>query len=306
MRLFRLTSRNQDTAFFDATFNDQVEIAPFSQVALQSASVKVINNEIIINNSNNNVEFQIRDQLKRNFTLSPNQVYNTNFEALYADIAYNINGACARDNDDPTNKILGIEWNVAQNNESKTVIGYKIGKPQSYKDDWTTNELVVGGSSTDTTMINGVAGGASSTTNVSNCRIPRSIARGNGYFRARLNGLADNGSGNRLDNGIIVALTNNLDAPQTAIGNGDITIGIHATIDAGGDPQFFTIQDGVFTEVPKATIAPIFSADGSDNANNSVMEVTINGSNIEVNVYNNNATTPTTLLPYLMVAVLIH
>lgn len=302
MRLFRLTSRNADTPFFDATFNDQIEIPPFSQVALQSASVKIIPNELIITEANNNVEFQIRDDIKRNFTLSSNQVYNTNFAKLYVDLAEKINGACARNftgpTADPTNKILGIEWNVAQNNNNNTVIGYKIGRASSHKDDWQTNELVVGGSTTQTTMINGVDGGASSATNVSNCLIKRSIARGNGYFRARINGIADNGSGNPLDNGMIIGLTRNLDADQTNIQNTDITIGLHASIDANGDPKFYTINGGVFTEVV-GTI-PIFSADGSSNANNSVMEATINGSNLEINVYNNNASSPTTLLtiPY--------
>ena len=39
MKIVRLTENNGQTAFFDNTFNDEIELPPFSEVALSSVSI---------------------------------------------------------------------------------------------------------------------------------------------------------------------------------------------------------------------------------------------------------------------------
>ena len=101
---------------------------------------------------------------------------------------------------------------------------------------------------------------------------------------------------------MIIGLTKNGDLDQSNFLDSDITFGIFITFKGGAgadqdDPVFYTIQDGVFTI--NNSVAPVVSIAGND-PNNSIMECKINGSNLELNVYNNNSDTPNQLLsvPY--------
>jgi len=42
MKIVRLTENNGRTAFFDNIFNDEIELPPFSEVAMASMSINTI------------------------------------------------------------------------------------------------------------------------------------------------------------------------------------------------------------------------------------------------------------------------
>jgi len=305
MRLFRLTSRQQTTALFDSSFNDQIVINPNSQISLQSVSLKVIPNEVIIEGDNNRIDFSINDGVvDRSCFLTPQQSYNTNFEALFLDMMKSLNGVCdGRRASDGSNKIIGIEWNVKLDSDSKVLVGYKLGKNGNYKSLWKPTSLMSLTGSVAGDIVFKTNGIASDLTNQSNAILPQSISRGNGYIRGRIRDLVYNSSENHLNNGLIIGLTKNSDLNQDSFLDSDITFGIFITFKGGvgadqDDPVFYTIQDGVFTI--NNSVAPVVSIAGND-PNNSIMECKINGSNLELNIYNNNSDTANQLLsvPYI-------
>ena len=55
MKIVRLTEDNGQTAFFDNTFNDEIELPPFSEVALSSVSINANQSFIEITASDSTV-----------------------------------------------------------------------------------------------------------------------------------------------------------------------------------------------------------------------------------------------------------
>ena len=55
MKIVRLTENNGATAYFDNIFNDEIELPPFSEVALASLSINTNPSVIIVNSSNNKI-----------------------------------------------------------------------------------------------------------------------------------------------------------------------------------------------------------------------------------------------------------
>ena len=289
MKLFRLTSR-AETAFFDSDFNTQVEIPPNSQIALQSCSVAIVKPSIVVDSQNNGIEFQIADGVSRTFTLTIDQLYNTNIIDLYVDMVLGFNQACAFNTTDTTNKILGIEWAVGQDSKKKTSIGYKNSVYGSYPNDWSFS--VAPDECKYTTTNNGtfgrVTGGLNDDEPDCNCLFPSFLSRGNGYFRTRVGTFNDNGTTD--SNGMIMGLYNNFDLTNTTVQERDIQLGIECSFDGGGQRQYIVYVNGVATV---NALTPVYL--GDNNAGNDHLEIAIDGATAKINVYQNGSATPTNL-----------
>ena len=64
MKIVRLTENNAQTAFFDNKFNDEIELPPFSEVALSSVSINTNPNLLEINFQSNEIPWGIDDRTK--------------------------------------------------------------------------------------------------------------------------------------------------------------------------------------------------------------------------------------------------
>tara|TARA_R110001592_G_scaffold62270_2_gene190447 strand:+ start:572 stop:871 length:300 start_codon:yes stop_codon:yes gene_type:complete len=83
MKIVRLTENNGKTAYFDNTFNDEINLPPFSEVALASLSVNVNPSSIVISGANNKI---YEGATIGTVTLTP-ETYNLD---TYDDLLYDI------------------------------------------------------------------------------------------------------------------------------------------------------------------------------------------------------------------------
>tara|TARA_Y100000004_G_scaffold139039_1_gene157799 strand:- start:2563 stop:4065 length:1503 start_codon:yes stop_codon:yes gene_type:complete len=284
MKLVRLTSR-EPTAFFDASFNDEIIIPANSQIALQSATVNVTASEIIIDGQNGEITVQIADGISRTINLDPN-IYNTNIAELYSDIQNKLNDAMNYVSTEPSNKVLGIEWSAKEDKNRETTIEYKIGQFGEYQAQWSYNTTYVQRQNVAGRGFWGqVATRPVQTANESNMVFPSFISRGNGFIRCRTGTLEENGSGDEDEQGYLLALT---DAGITSsnepyLTQAQITFGLRVIMNAG--VRFY--EPIINGNTNPAVTMDSYTANA---ATNEFQEITINGSTVEINIYRTDGT----------------
>ena len=284
MKLVRLTSR-EETAFFDSSFNDEIIIPANSQIALQSATVNVTASEIIIDPQNGEITVQIADGISRTVTLDSN-IYNTNIDQLYTDIQNKLNDAMNYDSSEPSNKVLGIEWRAKEDSNRETTIEYKIGQYGEYQAQWSYNVSYVNRNNIAGRGFWGqVATRPAQTANESNMTFPSFIARGNGFIRCRTGTLNENGSGVEDEQGYLIALTSSgkTSSNEPYLTQAEITYGIRVIMNAG--QRFY---EPIIHGVANPTVS--MNTYSENGATNEFQEITINGSNVELNIYRTDGT----------------
>ena len=123
MKIVRLTENNGKTAYFDNTFNDEIQLPPFSEVALSSASINVYPDLLQVGDINRTLE----ESTVGTMTLARG-VYNaTNYQTLFDNITANLNdtvGADAIANAELNKSTpqVGIQW-VCSADSIQTGIG---------------------------------------------------------------------------------------------------------------------------------------------------------------------------------------
>ena len=163
MKIVRLTEDNGQTAFFDNTFNDEIELPPFSEVALSSVSINANQSFIEITASDSTVPWGVNDRTKpagsREIDLDNSSYDQSNRERLLFDMYANMN--------DDINALqsrvgtgvprisseTGLQWEVSDDpkesgfgTEGKISIGYQVANYEgadasSYK---ATNTAITG------------------------------------------------------------------------------------------------------------------------------------------------------------------
>ena len=118
MKIIRLTENNGSTAYFDNTFNDEIELPPFSEVALSSVS---------INTDPLAIDVPVSSQLAWKLgvetslpALRPTTYSSSTYEDLFFDIEANMN--TWQDNDGDTG--AGRQWAVS---DDPDVTGFGAG-----------------------------------------------------------------------------------------------------------------------------------------------------------------------------------
>ena len=291
MKLFRLTSR-KPTAEFDAIFNDQVVIPPNSQIALQSASLSLLPQSIVVDGENNGLTYVIAPNVERTVLFTQNKTYFfTNIQDFYDDMTLKLNQSTFLSPTDGSKKMLGLEWKVEQNLNKKTQIGYKIGRHANYHSEWTLSDTAeVTGSNPTNYKYGQESTQTPSSDASSNFIFSGIISRGNGYLRARINTLVYDGTGTSDNQGFYVALTENLDVTTTTLELNDIRYGVQVTFDGAGNRIYNTIVDGVAT---LSAVTPGYINAG--NTNNDIIEVGVDGNTIIFNAYQGGSSSPTSL-----------
>ena len=134
MKIVRLTENNGSTAFFDNTFNDEIELPPFSEVALSSVAVNTDPRLLEVNFQSNVIPWKI-GSTSREINLAANKYDESNYQRLLFDIYANMN-----DDTDATASMdggyspeTGLQWNVSDDPkitgfgvEGKISIGYQV------------------------------------------------------------------------------------------------------------------------------------------------------------------------------------
>ncbi len=291
MRLIRLTSR-EPTATFDATFNENLVLPPNSKIALQSVSAGVERKDLIVDGTNNEIKYQIATGIDRTVFVPAGQYRATNTDDLLRYITRELNKSCDfKQGIDPTQKMLGIEWLAEKNKDKKVSISYDIGRYGPHKNYWTyTNTSAIDANST---TFRATEDATPTTDNTRNCILPYIVSRGNGFIRCRTGSLLAGTAADQEGIGYIIGLTDNLDATGADLDTDDFTYAIHVTI-VGGQKLYRVYEDGVYNptyDTNMLTYAP-------DDVDNEHQEITINGSTIDINIYETATNVPTRLASY--------
>jgi hypothetical protein len=107
MRLIRLTTR-EPTAVFDAAFNENLVFPPNSKIALQSVAAGVERKELILDGTNNSINYQIGTGTGRSdLNVEAGEYRANNIEELLRYIQKALNISCNFPNvpADGTNKM---------------------------------------------------------------------------------------------------------------------------------------------------------------------------------------------------------
>ena len=116
MKIVRLTEDNGRTAYFDNTFNDEIELPPFSEVALSSVSVNTDPLAIDVP-LGSQLAWKIGTETTITTSLRPTEYSSLNYEDLFFDIQGNMNLWQTTDGD----KGAGRQWAV---NDKPNVTGF--------------------------------------------------------------------------------------------------------------------------------------------------------------------------------------
>jgi hypothetical protein len=301
MKLVRLTKTNfatKSAGLFNNDFNDGIVLKPNSKIALQSVSCDLQKQNLTIDTDNNGITFQIKMGFERNTEMKSFTFNDANSNLLLLNVALALNNKLNWETG--LNKVLGMEFEGSITDNGNALIQYRIGGAGEYGDPadglrygWQAGKNVsVTGDSAGGQGIYGMSPGSpasDSYKNIINNKLR--ISKGNGYIRVRPNLLTD--TGDNTTNGFIVGLTTfSLNPANFLMQEKFINYGLKMTIDtASGALQFYPIENGVQKALSAVVPSPVIA----DSSNNDVLEVTIDGSAVDINVYQGASATKTTI-----------
>lgn len=305
MKLIRLTS-TEETASFDALFNEDVFIEPNSKVALAQLCLDSEANTIVIDASNDEITFNLFESrtgtVDRSITLNhtdgtagrPEDYNKNNFQQLINDMTFKINQQLEIDYSTVNTTIqtaeLGTQFTMGIGSEKlesgKMVLSFVMSALNSRYTDLVQNTKQVGGTASlinssagDDSIWSRTEGAVSVLTNENMTYGTYPITRGAGVWRTRINTWIDDATeSNLLGCGMIWALTN--DSPSTygatPMTNAQINYGIHCDKVAG---TYKIIKDGVFTDTGVAVVY------GTTPATRPHIELAVTGGRVVANIY---------------------
>jgi len=134
MKIVRLTEEKGATAYFDNIFNDEIELPPFSEVALSSVSINVDPRTLEVTPNTDEIAWNINGITDR-MEIDPGLYNESNFETLYKNIytvmnSYTDPRTGGVGGDSP---LCGLQWIASTDTkatglgtEGKTTIGYQV------------------------------------------------------------------------------------------------------------------------------------------------------------------------------------
>lgn len=295
MKLLRLTTRER-TALFDAAYQGDLVIPPNSKIALQSVSINADPASLIVDGTNNQITYQLRDNLQRVVTIPDGQYFASSIDIFNRRATVQFNNSCsATFTDNPATdsilkRLVGLEWLVEKNLNNKEEIGYKIGKRGEYPNSWELQTVQTGQYGTPPQAGSWRSIDGADVSDTSRCMLlPHQISKGYGYARCRVGIL--NFTGDPATSGFIWGVTRNLDVKATTIKMEDIAFGVLVTATTNdGDKTGKQYQMIVNGQVSAEPPTPMDSY--GNNANNEYVEITINGPRLVANRYLSASGTP--------------
>ena len=303
MKLIRLTTEDPN-AFFDCNFNDGIDIAPNSKIALQSVSASLQGGELVVSSVNNGITYQIKDAVGTpglgnggiRTVLLDNVTYNkTNADDLLANIEDKLNddaiwvGPTSSNYTSGYNKIIGLEWACLQDggyvNIQYLIAEYSLATPTNF--DTAGDDAIV----FDSNTWGAAAAAAANPLYTSTAIGDYFLSKGNGFVRAKMTGSL--GDGATLDtSGFYIGLSRN------RLDNADFTLeemdyAIRVTKTAADSGKFWVQKLDASNHAVLVPTAEVPSVGFDD-----IIEVAINGPNVELNIWRTGDVEPTTLATF--------
>jgi len=301
-RLFRLTSQSND-GVFNTLFNEDIEIAPGSEIALQSASFDRQSQIVKIDANNKEVNFGLlADATKRWKAYMVEGEYSQlqDGEALLASTAEQMN--LVLDMDEPNNQVQGddgfqysidrgSQWRLQLDKDGKTAIRAKTNGPCLISNDYwvdtsSASEVttvfaktgtnaapsVTAGTGDAADFISRTGGTGSTNYNQSYVYGKIPMVKGTGCVRARINDWTQTGAGLSATIGIVSDFSK---LTSGTIANADILYGWQL---AGNTVTYTSKQGGGTAAWEDSQISPeFFTADADIDNRNDVLEIVIGG-----------------------------
>ena len=291
MKLIRLVTSNSN-AYFDNTFNEDILLKPNSKIALQSTSFETQNNIIIIDSTNDEIDFEYSTGYSIKIFLNHGQYTSLNYTNLFTDIKNKFNNLVGYNEASfPVLRSLGLEFTCDITSKKKVEIGYQIGTSAEYFTPdlrWNYENNIrrfnqAGKVVWENTLAPAPAGG-----NNASCLFDSYVSTGCGFIRIRTHKYENNLGTSRNLQGYIIGLskTNISNLKPADITDDMISYGIAVTCNLANDRKYNTMIDGVYKE---SGVNPNFI--GLGDTNNDFQEVIINFDKIEFNVYQNGTQT---------------
>lgn len=251
MKLVRLTSK-KNTALFDNQFNDEINLEPNSEIALQNLSLELVPKELVVDLDNHDIKWTIDggdDARSEDYEgVLTAGVYNkSNVSTLLFDIESTINDTINGGHEDdysvmPTGSELGTQWRAMINEGAVETPGHSSKNPHitkniviGYRHARTTTTLST--KDWEVTGVGAVAGhtqrfartDASSGDNAAFCAGKFPITWGCGGFGVATGPtLTDDGGAADDVQGIFIGLTATKPVAGDAIERADCEFGIQA------------------------------------------------------------------------------
>lgn len=327
MKLLRLTTR-KDTAFFEASYNGDLVIPAKSKIALQSVSIKTDPQELLIDDANNKIEYQVATDTTRTVFLPQGFIAISLIDTYFLDVTNSFNASCVPDfsTDGKPKRFIGMEWRVERNAANLTQFGYKIGaagenvskwdlnnvqrssytsggaqRPGSYRATNPTGGNPSGGDpAPNTNQINngGITGRVAiyappDTEQPGSPRRPYPLARGHGYSRCRI--LEAEFNTNVNDSGFIWGVFRDLEKDKTDITLAHIDLAIHATATDATTHVLRVLKFGVAQTLLTGGTTRAMNSYTRGSIDNDRIEMCVNGPNLECRQYNTGSSSFTVL-----------
>ncbi len=293
IRLYTSGERSSEgrlaTCSFNNNFQDNLILPPFSKIAFLNASIDTMETEIVIDNTNNKLSYSLNSGLDTEEVTLTNAVYDKKeLDKLLLDMRTKLNDSVFLV--EATTGWLGyvgLEWNVTVR-LFKVNIEYKRSALENYKNslDFEGTDLQFEDTSgTDTVAVfDNTTYSSTEFTEVAMLPVP--VAKGFGTIRAQIH-LLDTAVGQGLNtNGFTIGFsTTNLSTIEPSdFTKSMITYGLKVSHRQGdGAKRYITYLNGVDEVVLLGTLTPTYNGEGDPT--NDYLDVSINGSNIQIGVY---------------------
>ena len=290
IRLYTSGERSSEgrltTCSFNNNFQDNLVLPPFSKLAFLNASIDTMETEIVIDNTNNKLSYSLNSGLDKEEVTLTNAVYTKKqLNDLLLDMRAQFNNSVFLV--EATTGWLGyvgVEWNVTVR-LFKVNIEYKRSALESYEDslDFEGTDIEFDNTTETVGVYNNTTYSSTEFTEVAMLPVP--VSKGFGTIRAQIDLLERADPQNLASNGFVIGFsTTNLSTIEPSdFTETMITYGLKISLTGGNDPRYITFLDGVGTTVTAGTLTPTYN--GESDANNDYLDVSINGSNIQIGAY---------------------
>lgn len=234
MKIVRLTENNVADAYFDNVFNDEINLPPFSEVALASCAININPHDVIVSDAN----AEIFEDSVGSFILTHGTYNLENYETLLFDIESKMNDRTGNllydDNPMPS---CGRQWSCSTDSKktglgdgAKVVIGYRCANYDgAAAEAYAANQVTVSVPVSPQTKLDATVKRNAGTPGDADATLSSKepLTWGAGRFYINLNTLADPGNTNE---GIFIGLTTTDHAKDgTDPTIEECVIGIHAS-----------------------------------------------------------------------------
>jgi hypothetical protein len=285
MKLLRVGT-DDNNCIFDMLLNESLTIPPNSKIGLLNFTGQINRSDIEINGLNNQITYQICNDVEFTATLT-NEIYGyANYEVLLDDITLQLNQVIDFFSSAVTsrNPLLGVEWRCITDDQ-KIKIQYAHGKNGLHWSSLKKSDTVENFGPDDEDDTIGLGGAVASTTDYINCMLGKKyLSEGNGYIRAKVAELVvDGGAPAGLEGqGFILGISstdlNTIDPDDFTDEYMTYCVGLGYN---GANWEYYTKQ-GLNAPVGTGILSTFV---GLGDPNNGSLEVMINGTEIVLAIY---------------------